>query len=142
MRQVKHFKNADGSIYASISINTDTSILLSTWNGELQQAGQVAVVLTYCCEQIKHFQLKHWLSDVTSTSGHYQNLSAEVQKTLLGGLEDSQLESFALVSQRSANPVRSAVIHGVRQFGIEVRTFACFASAMEWLMQSPVNAPP
>jgi hypothetical protein len=134
MQQVKHFKNTHDSIYASISVNTDTRLLLSMWCGELQQEGQVSEVLKYCCEQVIRYSLKSWVSDVTSVDGQYQSLSAEVQKILLAELGNTHLEYFALVSPRSANPVRSAVVHAIRQHGIEVRTFEGFAAAMEWLV--------
>ena len=134
MQQIKHFTDMNDSIYASVSINTETGLLLNMWRGEVLQTGQISEVIQYCCEQTTKHKVKSWISDMTGLDGQFQEFSAEAQKNVLESVGRIGLQNFALGSQRQANPARCALLHTLTQLKIDVRTFDSFSQAIEWLL--------
>jgi len=133
MRAIKQFVDENNRVYASISIDSELSLLMCIWFGEISQAGQVAKVHQYCSEQVQAQSIKNWLSDVTSLEGEFLSFSGEAQKSAFEALSHTELQHFAIVSHRSANPVRSAMINTLKQLGIEGRTFENIPTALDWL---------
>jgi len=133
MRAIKQFVDDNNRVYASISIDTDLSLLMCIWLGEITQSGQVAKVHKYCSEKVIEQSIQNWLSDVTCLEGEFLSFSGEAQKSAFEALCHTQLKQFAIVSHRSANPVRSAMINTLKQMGIEGRTFDNIPLALDWL---------
>ena len=140
MQYIKHFTNTQNSIYASVSINTDTRLLMSMWRGEVTEAYQLSEVVEYCCQQMINNNLNSWLADMTALNGEFSQLSAQAQKSVLEDVSSTPLQHFALVSQLAANPVRSALLHAFRQVKVDVRSFDHFASAIQWLILPGIAA--
>lgn len=135
MRTLKQFVDSENRVYASISIDSELSLLMCIWFGEIQETGQVARVHDFCSEQVTHYDIKNWLSDVSSLKGAFLSFSGEAQKSALIGLSDTCLQHFAIISHRSANPARSAMINTLREMGIEGRTFENIPCALSWLIE-------
>jgi hypothetical protein len=140
MQHIKHFTDTQNSIYASVSINTDTRLLMSMWRGEVTETYQLSTVMEYCCQQMISNNLNSWLADLTALNGEFTLLSAQAQKSVLEDVSSTPLQYFALVSQLAANPVRSAVLHAFRQVKVDVRSFDHFASAIQWLILPGIGA--
>lgn len=136
MRSIKQFVDSENRVYASISIDSDLSLLMLIWIGEIEHPGLVAEVHEFCSEQVKDQSIQNWLSDVSGLKGEYLNHSAEAQKSTFDGLCHTHLKHFAIVSHRSANPVRSAMINTLKQMGIEGRTFQTIPEALGWLTEN------
>ena len=133
MRTLKQFVDSENRVYASISVDSELSLLMCIWFGELKEHGLVAKVHEYCSEQVEALSVENWLSDVTGLKGQYLNLSAETQKSAFEGLSKTKLKHFAIISHLPANPVRSAMISTLKQIGIEGRTFENIPEALAWL---------
>lgn len=134
MQHIKHFTDTQNSIYASVSINTDTRLLVSMWRGEVEQPYKLSSVLEYCAQQMITHNLNCWLVDLTALKGQFNVLSAQAQKSVLDDFSMTPLQYFALVSQRAANPARSALLRSFTQLKVEVRSFDYPSSAIEWLI--------
>lgn len=134
MQHIKHFMDSHNFIYASVSINTQTKLIMTMWRGEVTKPYQLSDVISFCCAQMNEYNLKSWLSDFTAIEGQFSGLSAQAQKMVLEHVPFTPLKHFALVSQLAANPSRSALIHTLRQVNVEVRSFDLFAPAIEWLI--------
>ncbi len=134
MQQVKHFTNEHERIFASVMVDTEHQMLSCSWRAEALAPGQVEVVTDYCAKSIQDLNIQYWLNDVTNLHSQYQSHSAEAQKSALEYLTSANLKKFALVSKREANPSRSALIHVLKQCGVEVRTFKNTVLACEWLL--------
>lgn len=134
MQQVKHFTNENERIFASVIVDTEHQLLSCLWCSEALAPGQVEDVTDYCAKSIQELDIQYWLNDVTQLHNQYQMHSAEAQKSALDYLSSANLKKFALVSMREANPSRSALLHAVKQCGVEVRTFKSSVLACEWLL--------
>lgn len=133
MRAIKQFVNSENKVFASISLDSELSLLMCIWLGDIDQPGQVAQVHEYCSLQVKSMDIQNWLSDVSGLKGEFLSFSGEAQRSTFEGLAETQLKHFAIVSHRSANPVRSAMINTLKQIGIEGRTFDSIPDALGWL---------
>ncbi|GAA6135905.1 hypothetical protein NBRC116188_26950 [Oceaniserpentilla sp. 4NH20-0058] len=136
MRTIKQFTDDENRVFASISIDTELSLLMCIWFGEISHVGQVTQVHGFCSEQVKELDIKNWLSDVTALEGSYLNFSGESQKSIFEGLSQTQLQRFAIISQRPANPARSAMISTLKEMHIEGRTFNQIPEALNWLTEN------
>ena len=134
MQHIKHFMDSQNFIYASVSINVQTQLIMTMWRGQVTESHQLSDVINFCCEQMNEHNLKSWLSDFTAIQGHFHGLSAHAQKMVFENVALTPLKHFALVSQLAANPSRSALLHALRQVKVEVRSFDLFAPAIEWLI--------
>lgn len=134
MQHIKHFMDSQNYIYASVSINAQTQLIMTMWRGQVTEPYQLSDVINFCCEQMNEHNLKSWLSDFTAIEGQFSGLSAQAQKMVLEYVALTPLKHFALVSQLAANPSRSALLHALRQVNVEVRSFDLFAPAIEWLI--------
>jgi len=139
MKQIKHFTNAQDKIFASVVVDSQYHMLSCLWRAEALAAGQIDDVTEYCAQSIQTLKLHYWLNDVTCIQSPFHTHSAEAQKSALDRLHDTPLKKFALVSQREANPSRSALIHALKQCGVEIRTFKNIVLASEWLLLSSLE---
>jgi len=137
MQHIKHFTDVSHSIYASISVDTHARLMLCMWRGERVDDKQVLDVLKYCCEQVRHYQLRHWLNDVSRLDGDSPIFAQD--KHLLVDLQNTDLERFAFVSKRASHWVPVAWEHVLKSCQVKIQAFSHFAAAIEWLILPQID---
>lgn len=134
MRVIKQFNNDQGNRFASIYTDEGQGLLMDVWNGEFETQENLASVLGYSFAQLKSQHLRCWLCDVSQIEGNIEQ-SADAAKVLFEMLLPTlNLDKFAFVSQRPNHEGRSKLISVLEHHGVQVKVFAGYPAAMEWLL--------
>lgn len=134
MKVVKQFTNDSGHKFASIYTDLDQRLLMDVWNGAYGSEYNLTSVLGYTFAQLKTQDLRCWLCDVSQIEGDL-TASAEATVTLFDMLlSSSSLDKFAFVSKRPAHPARDALTQVLEKYDVQVKVFATYPAAMEWLL--------
>lgn len=134
MHVVKEFYDQQGRIYASSFVEGQKGLLMDVWGGGIAQPENINAVMEHCFEQIESNQLNHWLCDVCNIEGDFSQIVQSAEAGLKRILEAGTIEKFAFISRRVNSAERMRVIAVLRQYGVEVQTFASLARALEWLV--------
>jgi len=134
MRVIKQFNNDNGKRFASIYTDEGQGLLMDVWNGEFESQENIASVLGYNFAQLKSLHLRSWLCDVSKIEGDLEQ-SAESARVLFDMLLPTlHLDKFAFVSQRPNHEGRAKLIRSMEDYGVQVKVFATYPAAMEWLL--------
>lgn len=134
MHVVKEFYDLQGRIYASSFVQSQQGLLMDVWGGNIAQSENIETVLNHCLKQIEKNQLNHWLCDVCNIEGDLAEIVGAAESGLKRILETGKIEKFAFISRRANNAERMQLISMLRQYGVEVQTFASLGRALEWLV--------
>lgn len=134
MHVVKEFYDHQGRIFASSVVQSEKSLLMNVWGGDIVQSENISAVLNHNLEQIKQGGLKHWLCDVCNLEGDFSEIVGAAELGLKRILESGNIEKFAFISRRANNAERMQLVKMLRQHGVEVQTFASLSRALEWLV--------
>ncbi len=139
MRVIKQFDNDQGKRFASIYTDESLGLLMDVWNGEFETQDKLSSVLGYTFAQLKTQDLRCWLCDVSQIEGNLDE-SAESAAILFNMLLPTlQLDKFAFVSQRPNHPARERLISVLEHHGVQVKIFATYPAAMEWLLVPSID---
>lgn len=134
MRVIKQFNNDHGNRFASIYTDEGQGLLMDVWNGAFESQENLASVLGYTFAQLKSQHLRCWLCDVSNIEGDLEE-SADAACLLIDMLLPTlELDKFAFVSQRPNHEGRAKLIRTLEDYGVQVKVFATYPAAMEWLL--------
>jgi len=139
MNAIKRFENEDGRFYASVVCEPEQSLLMDVWTGELTSQDQVVAVMDYCVGCIQKQGLESWLCDVSQLEGLIEESAKEAANYFKNQLVETSLKKFAFISKKASNTSRTLVSSVLAAQGIEVKTFANNALAMQWLLLPSID---
>lgn len=134
MQPIKQFQNNEGRIYASVVCEPRQRLIMDVWSGELKTQAEVSNVVDHCLTSINEHGIEAWLCDVSKLEGIFEDGAQAAADYMKSRLNDANLKKFAFISRKPANSSRSLLINTLSANGVEVKTFACNATAMQWLL--------
>jgi len=134
MQPIKQFQNQEGRIYASVVCEPRQRLLMDVWSGELKTQTEVAEVVDHCLSSIEQHGIEAWLCDVSKLEGLFEEGAQAAADYLKSRLKNANLKKFAFISRKPSNTSRSLLVNTLSNHDVEVKTFACNATAMQWLL--------
>ena len=134
MQPIKQFQNQEGRIYASVVCEPRQSLLMDVWSGEMKSHSDVENVVEHCLTTIKQHGIEAWLCDVSKLEGMFASSAQAAADYMQERLQNANLKKFAFISRKPLNPNRTMIINTLTANEVEVKTFACNATAMQWLL--------
>lgn len=130
----KEFYDQEGRIFASSFVAHEQGLLMDVWGGEISDAGNVEAVLSHCEKQINEQDLNYWLCDLCNLKGDFSGVANLAMSKLTNILDEGKIRKFAFISRRGDNIERAKITRLLKQYDVNVKIFATFTSALEWLM--------
>lgn len=134
MQPIKQFQNKEGRIYASVVCEPRQKLLMDVWSDSVSNPTELADVVEHCLSAIKKHGIDSWLCDVNKLERLFEDSSDAAIIFIQSYLQDSGLRKFAFTTRKPSNASRQLLESTLTECGVEVKTFACNATAMQWLL--------
>ncbi len=134
MVAVKQFKNQQGQALASIYRESTQGMIMNVWRGNFVAPKYIESVMDYSFDEIYRKKLRCWICDISQMEGALESASKTAMRKFDKKLSNRFLQKFAFISRRSNSEGRVMLERVINDHGIEVKTFASFNKAIQWLL--------
>ena len=139
MRVVKQFINGKGDPFITVYTDYIQSLVMDVWTGDFETPDRMTAAIAYSAAQLQTKKLSYWLSDVTHIEGDLGEAVDEAAEAFEVLLPVMELKKFAIVSPRPTSSPRTKLVDVLRRNGVEVKIFATYPAAIEWLVVPEVE---